>query len=161
MPLNEPRLPRLPPVDERQVMNRAEPVPRPENNYYEDIEPKFAAPRLPASNDPVPSALVPGPPPIEIIPVSGSYDEIPEGARSPAASDVSHFTSISERGINPRWRPPPPPSRMVQQRREDILLKDNPDFNLRAGRGRGGGIDRGGRMPTLPSLRGDGRYPMP
>ncbi|KAJ9191686.1 hypothetical protein DTO164E3_8718 [Paecilomyces variotii] len=161
MPLNEPRLPRLPPVDERQVMNRAEPVPRPENNYYEDIEPKFAAPRLPASNDPVPSALVPGPPPIEIIPVSGSYDEIPEGARSPAASDVSHFTSISERGINPRWRPPPPPSRMVQQRREDILLEDNPDFNLRAGRGRGGGIDRGGRMPTLPSLRGDGRYPMP
>ncbi|KAL1859163.1 hypothetical protein Plec18167_007456 [Paecilomyces lecythidis] len=160
MPSDEPRLPRLSPVDEGRAMNRTGPGARPENNYYEDIEPKFAAPQLPGSNDPVPSALVPGPPPIE-IPISGSYEDIPEGARSPAASDISHFTSISERGINPRWRPPPPPNRMVQQRRQDILLGDNPDFNLRAGRGRGGGIDRGGRMPALPSLRGDGRYPMP
>lgn len=160
MPSDEPRLPRLSPVDEGRAMNRTGAGARPENNYYEDIEPKFAAPQLPGSNDPVPSALVPGPPPIE-IPISGSYEDIPEGARSPAASDISHFTSISERGINPRWRPPPPPNRMVQQRRQDILLGDNPDFNLRAGRGRGGGIDRGGRMPALPSLRGDGRYPMP
>ena len=29
--------------------------------------------------------------------------------RSPTASVSSHFTSVSQRGINPRWQPPPPP----------------------------------------------------
>ena len=31
------------------------------------------------------------------------------GTRSPTASVSSHFTSVSQRGINPRWQPPPPP----------------------------------------------------
>lgn len=161
MPLEEPQLPRLPSVNEGQAANRPQPNPRPANNYYEDVDPRFAASQLSAPNNTVvPSALVPGPPPID-IPISNLYDDLPEGARSPAASDTSHFTSISERGINPRWRPPPPPSRLGRQEAEDILLASNPDFDLQAGRGRGGGIDRGGRMPTLPSLRGEGRYPMP
>ncbi|KAI9689224.1 MAG: regulator of ime2 [Bathelium mastoideum] len=39
-----------------------------------------------------------------------SLETLPSGARSPAAeSDISHFTSISQRGVNPRWRPPPGP----------------------------------------------------
>ncbi|KAI7532763.1 hypothetical protein KC331_g13421 [Hortaea werneckii] len=38
-----------------------------------------------------------------------SYENLPSGARSPAeASDTSHFTSISQRPINPNWRPSPP-----------------------------------------------------
>jgi hypothetical protein len=71
---------------------------------------------------------------------------------------ASHFTSISQRGVNPRWRPtsvhsrensgppngrgyPPPASRFAQRasvvpktspsrNRNDILLQDNPDFAL-------------------------------
>ncbi|KAI7293514.1 hypothetical protein KC352_g1601, partial [Hortaea werneckii] len=38
-----------------------------------------------------------------------SYENLPSGARSPAeASDTSHFTSISQRPVNPNWRPSPP-----------------------------------------------------
>ena len=37
-----------------------------------------------------------------------SYETLPSGSRSPAAgSDISQFTSISQRGVNPNWRPPP------------------------------------------------------
>ena len=37
---------------------------------------------------------------------STSYDSIHgEGTRSPAESDISNYTSISQRGINPNWRP--------------------------------------------------------
>ena len=38
-----------------------------------------------------------------------SYETIPSGSRSPGEeSDLSQFTSISQRGVNPNWRPPPP-----------------------------------------------------
>jgi hypothetical protein len=36
---------------------------------------------------------------------NNSYEDIQEGARSPAESDRSNFTSVSQRGINPRWTP--------------------------------------------------------
>ncbi|EAQ89933.1 hypothetical protein CHGG_06552 [Chaetomium globosum CBS 148.51] len=72
------------------------------------------------------------------------------GSRSPAESERSTFTSISQRGINPRWNPPVPPppapgsygvgvggggggNPMVPRRpvnRTDILLSSNPDFEL-------------------------------
>jgi len=97
-----------------------------------------------------------------------SYENIPEGARSPAGSDASHFTSISQRGVNPNWRPvggpspmgpggpgPMGPPRHQGPRRDDIILGANPDFALpgmqmaRPTRGRGGPM-RGG-MRGAPS----------
>ena len=66
-------------------------------------------------------------------------------ARSPANSDRSNFTSISQRGVNPRWngnRPPVPNSsqQRIQQQRQDVLL-NNPDFQLGSS-GAGGGASR-------------------
>lgn len=80
---------------------------------------------------------------------NNSYEDIQEGSRSPAESERSNFTSVSQRGVNPRWnpamgpggfnapmtnrRPVPPPSQ-----RNEILLNSNPDFELpgvRPGRG--------------------------
>jgi len=113
-----------------------------------------------------------------------SFDDVQSGSRSPAESEggQSNFTSISQRGINPRWtggigdrgggavggysiprRLPPP--------RDDqgVLLNSNPDFELpgagpigrgfggrgvgaNGGRGVGGALPRGG-------LIGGGPYP--
>lgn len=112
------------------------------DNYYEDIDPRFAeAPSHPSAippplNSNVNRALDPSQ-------LAGSYEDIQSGARSPAESEHSTFTSVSQRGVNPRWndragnggygapmpsrRPVnnPPPS---QQR--DLLLTSNPDFEL-------------------------------
>ena len=97
---------------------------------------------------------------------SSSYESIQDGTRSPAASDNSNYTSISQRGINPAWRPPPgfqgpgmggvPNRRPVQQQQQRDMLLTNPDFELPGGVRQGGR----GRMPapnmgTMPS----GRYP--
>ena len=87
------------------------------------------------------------------IGMEGSYEDLPSGNRSPAMSTSSHFTSISQRGVNPNWKPSPgeaggprrgpPLDRAGQQQ----LLTNNPDFELpnaggimgpRAQRGRGG-----------------------
>ncbi|PPJ50514.1 hypothetical protein CBER1_07731 [Cercospora berteroae] len=114
---------------------------------------------------------------------------IPDGARSPgAASESSHFTSVSQRGVNPNWRPGMPVqgppgygmdggSEVQMRRKEDVILSGNPDFSLpipgvgrgRGGsglgmRGRGGGGGRGrgvrGPSPAL-GLTPAGRYPTP
>ncbi|KAL4722321.1 regulator of ime2 [Fusarium chlamydosporum] len=78
------------------------------SNYYEDVDPRFAteAPLANSNNNLQP-------PPIEPI-----YEDIHAnnaGARSPAESEHSTFTSISQRGINPRWNPGPPPPLPFQQ----------------------------------------------
>lgn len=106
------------------------------NNYYEDIDPRFAG-------QPVPNQQPPQ--------VDPGYDDVRAvagGARSPTGSERSNFTSISQRGVNPHWNPPPPmpnqygpPRRPVQQRQDMIL--DNPDFQV-PGRRPGGGGPRGG-----------------
>lgn len=114
--------------------------------------------------------------------VSGGYlDAIPDGARSPAAaSESSHFTSVSQRGINPNWRPGMPvqgppgygqrtevtSASAVQRRKEDVILSANPDFSLPAvgrGGGRGRGMrGRGGGVPApATGLTPAGRYPTP
>lgn len=128
--------------------------------YYEDIDPRFAEPSATVSA-PGPR---PTPPPIQ---PAESYDEIPQGARSPAESERSNFTSISQRGINPRWNPgpppPPPPSqggygsnvipRRPVNRPADVLLSSNPDFEL-PGRGSPpraqGGMIPGSAYPAGP-----------
>lgn len=100
-------------------------------------------------------------------------DEYRSGPRSPAASTSSHFTSVSQRGINPRWQPQPPPQfiggppvsneypsrRQNRPPRNDQMnfLSGNPDFELpvnRAGKRPGGSsgaiaspIDTGSRYP--------------
>ncbi|KAK6339706.1 regulator of ime2 [Orbilia javanica] len=75
---------------------------------------------------------------------SGSYEELQPGQRSPAMSTSSHFTSISQRGVNPRWQgegAPNMPTRDPRRpRQQDQILASNPDFELpRAGGGGGGG----------------------
>jgi uncharacterized membrane protein len=172
------------------------------DNYVEDIDPAFADPAMAAT---IPTALMPGPPPPNptagpplrneylqpndsssfpsddpsLERYGGSSESLPEGQRSPAASDASHFTSVSQRGVNPDWRPAP--SGPPQPRREDMLLNSNPDFMIpgAAPRGRGGfrgrgGPPRGGPRPMMgmgggpmvdmrgpmPGMGGrDGRYP--
>jgi hypothetical protein len=105
---------------------------------------------------------------------SNSYDSLPlaEGQRSPAAlSESSHFTSVSQRGVNPAWRPQGRPQPPRGPSREDIILGANPDFQLpasraarggRGGRGRGGGVGMGpGRAGSLPGNIGGPRNESP
>ncbi|KAL4918593.1 SUR7/PalI family-domain-containing protein [Aspergillus aurantiobrunneus] len=117
--------------------------------YYEDEDPVYTSRNESAVGNPrLPSALTPG-----NTGEQKSKENGVERPSSPAASEVSHFTSISERPINPRWRPPPMPAQAAQQKR-DVLLENNPDFDLRAGMG------AGGRMPQL-SGKNVSRYPIP
>ncbi|KKF94269.1 pH-response regulator protein palI/rim-9 [Ceratocystis platani] len=74
--------------------------------YYEDVDPRYDNPPI----SPMPVA----PPSHEIMitPPEVTIDDIPgkSDPRSPGCeSDVSNFTSISQRGINPRWNPNAPP----------------------------------------------------
>ncbi|OJD20599.1 hypothetical protein ACJ73_08066 [Blastomyces percursus] len=137
-----------------------------QGDYYEDVEPRFAEPGG------VPTALTPGA--LGELQPRTSFEHLP-GAHSPAASETSHFTSISQRGVNPKWRSPEAEIRRDKQRRQDMLLGNNPDFELPAGGSRGG--DPGSRkkpaapaMPSIPATPpllnngphdGSGRYPTP
>ncbi|KAH7126897.1 SUR7/PalI family-domain-containing protein [Dendryphion nanum] len=172
------------------------------SDYYEDIDPRFAEPTI--NNPPpgpLPSSLMPGgyaavnlhtpsPPTLNVSDPNlirhSSYEDIQDGSRSPAASEASHFTSVSQRGINPNWRPPPPgqggpplpgqyaPYTRRPVRQEDVILEANaanPDFAIPGadfgrgrGRGRGGrGGGRGGPLgPAMipgAGLGNQGRYP--
>lgn len=120
------------------------------NNYYEDVDPRFAG-------------VSAGP--YQTPPVEPAYEDVHatnNGARSPAESERSNFTSISQRGVNPRWNPPPPmpqhyggpPRRPAAQQRQDMIL-DNPDFQLPGSRpgggaGRAPGMVPGSAYPTGP-----------
>ncbi|RYO03335.1 hypothetical protein AA0119_g4718 [Alternaria tenuissima] len=176
---------------------------RPErsSDYYEDVDPRFAEPAQAQAPPPLPSSLMPGgfaPPNPNFLsttnssdtnlPRNSSYDDLPEGARSPAASEASHFTSVSQRPVNPNWRPEmgaaagqfaPFPGPRRPMRQEDVILEANaanPDFMIPgAGRGRGrgrggpgGGRGRGGggmmippatMMGPGPGLSNQSRYP--
>ena len=142
------------------------------DNYYEDVAPHFVSPvddshhlaqgtqqtqpslTMPQSLVPGLSSQVPNHPIVEhhgeIIDAGESYDNLPDGQRSPA-SDNSEMTSISQRGINPNWRPGSTdalgrlevPQRHAQQQKRDMLLHTNPDFDLNS---RGGA---GSRMPPV------------
>ncbi|TVY35732.1 pH-response regulator protein [Lachnellula subtilissima] len=155
------------------------------DNYYEDIDPRFAD--NPPSTHPsaVPAALAPaGVFPLNtsmgnLHPIGGmdgnnSYEDIQSGARSPAESDRSNFTSVSQRGINPRWNPGPGPGQGYgslmpnrrptnpppQQQQSDLLLNSNPDFQLPTGRGRGGAPAGRGRIPGgIPGMVPSSAYP--
>lgn len=134
------------------------------DNYYEDVDPRFAepaaasnlspnsAPNYARVNNPNQNLRPIQPPPMGLD-GSSSYEDLHAGQRSPAESDRSNFTSVSQRGVNPRWNDggyAPMPRRPVPQQ-NDILLNSNPDFMLPGGRGRG--FPRGGRggAGTVPS----------
>ncbi|KAK3710206.1 hypothetical protein LTR37_010427 [Vermiconidia calcicola] len=107
------------------------------------------------------------------------YDEGPSpgGGSSERASEASHFTSISERPVNPNWRPDGSQyggggtsAAAVQRKREDVLLAGNPDFSIpgmgpargtRPGErgGRGGGMGPGAASNVGAGLTPVGRYP--
>ncbi|KAF1809895.1 pali-domain-containing protein [Eremomyces bilateralis CBS 781.70] len=101
-------------------------------------------------------------------------------SRSPAISETSNFTSISQRGINPAWRPTGSPGPMSSAprhyagdfrgrggyddgyggyksplprgpSRQDMLLESNPEFTIPGPAGRGRGRGRG------RGVRGRGR----
>ncbi|KZM19886.1 uncharacterized protein EKO05_0004317 [Ascochyta rabiei] len=173
------------------------------SDYYEDVDPKFAEP-VRQNPPPMPSSLVPGNMPGAYssnpnllsapqqlndpnLPRTSSYDDLPDGSRSPAASEASHFTSVSQRPVNPNWRPEmgAPAGNFGPyngrgggrpMRPEDVILDANaanPDFaipgvGMGRGRGRGGFSARGrGRgMPPPATMMGQqnglqapGRYP--
>lgn len=118
-------------------------------NYYEDVDPRFDQ----TAHTP------PGrrtPPPLRLQPTAEvDYDEMRAaagGTRSPAESEHSNFTSISQRGINPQWNPPPMPARRPVQQRQDMIL-DNPDFKLPGGRSTAAGKRR------LPGMTPESAYP--
>lgn len=111
---------------------------------------------------------------------SSSQENLPDGARSPngggseRASEASHFTSISERPVNPNWRGPDGGGgygphggayRPQQQpRREDVILGANPDFSIPGmgparGGGRPGRLGGAGAAATSQGVVPGGRYP--
>lgn len=134
------------------------------DNYYEDVDPRFAEQPQASPSEPIP-AISNYPANQGLRPLytnqgldgSNSYEDLQAGARSPAESERSNFTSISQRGINPRWNGPPQqdyapmPTRRPVQPQNDILFNNNPDFQLMGGRG---GRGRGG-----VGMRGEGTVP--
>ncbi|KAI0487692.1 pali-domain-containing protein [Xylaria cf. heliscus] len=114
-------------------------------NYYEDIDPRFAEPSPRAQQT------------TQETPASFDDPHLAPGARSPTISERSGFTSVSQRGINPRWNPQGPgygqqiPRRPVN--RNDVnILNSNPDFQLSGRRGGPANSARGG-------ARGGGMIP--
>lgn len=116
--------------------------------YYEDVDPRFAdpVPMNPSQHNtptmdqagPLPSALIPGYGAAQNRELLLAQDR--GDTHSPAHSDNSNFTSISQRGINPDWQPPPgllgprgPGPRSMAPRssqRNEEILASNPDFML-------------------------------
>lgn len=94
---------------------------------------------------------------------SASYDSIQDGP----LSESSHFTSISERGVNPQWQteqqernqygmggiPNRKPQGPAASQQRDFLLTSNPDFEVGGAKGspsnqgvRGGALPAGGMI---------------
>ena len=130
------------------------------DNYYEDVDPRFASPSPPLptldtrhqtqftqqtqANGAMPSSLMPGLPNTshptiehngEIIDPASSYEDILDGQRSPG-SDHSNMTSISQRGVNPNWQPGEQqgrlgvPGRQPAQQQRDMVLDSDPEYGV-------------------------------
>jgi hypothetical protein len=119
--------PQMPLYQSEPEPTRRDPVPNPTAirresdsfiaSYYEDVEPRFDPPVEDNHLDPVdPYASRPHTSPLPPLHANESLEQISniddaDTNRSPAASVVSHtshFTSVSQRGVNPRWQPVPP-----------------------------------------------------
>ena len=137
------------------------------DHYYEDVDPRFAEPAQappppivapPYGNNQVNPANNYSLQPLGRVDGQRSYEDLQSGSRSPAESDRSNLTSVSRRGVNPRWNAEPSgygqqpmPRRPINQAppQRDVL-NSNPDFQLPGGRGGRGG-PRGGRGGMIPS----------
>ena len=133
--------------------------------YYEDVDPRFSQ----DYGKNMPTILVPGGGPRigeydqlqhhPGIQPSASYESIQDGP----LSESSHFTSISERGVNPQWQteqqqqrnqygmggiPNRQPQGPALSHQRDFLLTGNPDFEI--GGGRGNAANRGSRSGATP-----------
>ncbi|KAI9808628.1 MAG: hypothetical protein M1825_003779 [Sarcosagium campestre] len=161
------------------------------DNYHEDVDPRFAPEPLTdahaqpqshvqsQSQQQLPTSLTPGygdnydgghQAGQHLHPNTdrrGSYEALHDMARSPAESDNSHYTSVSQRGVNPNWRPGPnqyhdamPSRKPVGQgpAQRDVLLAGNNDFELPGGQS-GGRSAGAGQNPAMTSAAGGGRYP--
>ncbi|KAI2639295.1 pali-domain-containing protein [Xylaria nigripes] len=127
-------------------LNTVSPTPPPltlnEGGYYEDVDPRFAEP----------------PPVIHQVaqhaPTSTDDLHLSPGTRSPAISERSGFTSVSQRSVNPRWNPStqgynqPLPTRRPANRGEINILNSDPDFEL-----------SGLRTTSASPARGSGMVP--
>jgi hypothetical protein len=91
-------------------------------------------------------------------------EEIPPEARSPAGSERSGFTSVSQRGVNPNWNaghprqgPPMPTRRGLNPPppRPDVLTS-NPDFEIPGGPRRGKVPGQLGGSGMVPNSAYDG-----
>ncbi|KAG4431926.1 hypothetical protein IFR05_012596 [Cadophora sp. M221] len=146
------------------------------DNYYEDVDPRFATEEQ--ATAPAAVGMASGYPqrnpsnqtqnlrpiqPVSNLDGSNSYEDLQSGSRSPAESDRSNFTSVSQRGVNPRWNGgpgyAPMPTRRPAPQQNDILLNSNPDFQLPGGRGRGGYPRGGGRPGPGPGVVPNSAYP--
>lgn len=124
-------------------------------------------------SDPVDSSIIPAPlapkparmtPKIETINPPENNENLDEyiiGPLSPVDSVSSEFTSISQRGINPKWKDESNKQapiktmfhrKIEQQNKQDILFQANPDFTLPMGRG-GRGMPRNREMMREKSER--------
>lgn len=156
-------------------------------DYYEDRDPRFDGPAAQTAHGNGNPHLRPTEPIDEVVhtragggrspagserhhPTEPIYEDVHTtvgGARSPAESERSNFTSISQRGVNPRWEPRPPMpnlgppaarSPQMKQQRQDVLLNSNPDFQLPGSRGSGPnrsgpGMIPGSAYPTGPMFQ--------
>lgn len=102
---------------------------------------------------------------------ANSYEDLHQnaGSRSPSESERSNFTSVSQRGINPRWpgnAPQMPPlggqgairggpggygGGQRRPKRNEVLLESNPDFQLP-------GMGPRTRKPVGGQNQGQGRF---
>ncbi|KAI0547575.1 pali-domain-containing protein [Xylaria curta] len=140
------------PQDSNRGLRPPPPVTLNGGNYYEDMDPRFAEPS-PRTQQTMQEA-------------PGSFDDphLAPGARSPTISERSGFTSVSQRGINPRWNPPSqgynqqmPPRKPVN--RNDVnILNSNPDFQLPGRRGGSANTARGGARGGASMIPGSA-YP--
>ncbi len=143
------------------------------DNYYEDVDPRFAEPVQAAPPAAIPSVPSAGYPPNQSLrPIqtsvgldgNNSYEDLQSGGRSPAESDRSNFTSVSQRGVNPQWNGgpgyAPMPTRRPVGPQNDVLFNSNPDFQLPGNRGGRGGPSRGGGMRGgMPGMVPSSAYP--
>jgi len=77
-------------------------------------------------------------PTIEHVDPSSSYEDFQDGQMSPAESEHSNMTSISQRGVNPNWRPdsghrPGQPNLGVPGRRPSQPLHSNSNYEIPPG----------------------------
>ena len=132
-------------------------------HYYEDVDPRFSD----VNAEPIPASLAPARPPK----TPDNPTHLGGAERSPNGSEISQFTSVSQRGVNPAWSHDArnmPTRRPVGggSNKDDVLLQNNPDFQIpgmkmpgRSGYGRTGGQGLAG-LPSASQADGmGGRYP--